>query len=83
MSKDEVELEKGEDGVYIAKVTKEKKKSKRVGNNSSGMTYGRTGDKPKYILENNADEFLSGIDLGLDFIEKVVPRVERLLRLRG
>lgn len=47
------------------------------------MTYGRTGDKPKYILENNADEFLSGIDLGLDFIEKVVPRVERLLRLRG
>jgi hypothetical protein len=40
-------------------------------------------EKPKYIRENQADEFLSGIDTGLDLIERFVPRLERFLRLRG
>ena len=33
--------------------------------------------------QDNSDTFLGGIDIGLDLIEKVVPRVERFLKLRG
>lgn len=40
-------------------------------------------DKPKYLLRNDADDFLNGIDAGLDFLDEIVPRVDRFLRLRG
>jgi len=81
MGKDVVELEIGEDGTYAPKGTKVKeKKSKKKDVQKYGYAQ---KEKPKYFLESSADEFLSGIDIGLDFIDKVVPRVERFLRLRG
>jgi hypothetical protein len=40
--------------------------------------------KPKAKAKSsNANQFLSGVDMGLDLIEQVVPRVERFFRLRG
>lgn len=78
--KDIVELEMGEDGAYAPKGIKAKSKKKEK------QAYGHnhpSDAKPKYFLDSSADEFLSGIDAGLDFIDKVVPRMERFLKLRG
>lgn len=82
MSKDIVELEMDEDGAYAPKDTVKVRKGNKTAAQKNRDRFHST-EKPKYMLENHADEFLGGIDLGLDFIEKVVPRVERLLRLRG
>jgi hypothetical protein len=68
MNKDIIDLQMDEDGTYTEKTKKGKK------NNS--LT------KSKHFEENHGDEFLTGIDLGLDFVEKVVPRVERFLQLK-
>lgn len=40
-------------------------------------------EKAKYLLRNEADDFLNGIDAGLDFLDEIVPRVNRFLGLRG
>jgi hypothetical protein len=76
-----VDLIVGEDGSYTPKrSTKEKNGAVpcRVKISDVGKT-----NKPKYMLENNADHFLGGLDVGLDFLDNVVPRVERFLKLRG
>lgn len=45
--------------------------------------------KPKHKVEkkeevkSDMDNFLHGIDMGLDFIDKVVPRIKRISKLRG
>ena len=36
----------------------------------------------KYNVISEVDEFLNGVDIGLDFLESVVPRVDRFLRLK-
>lgn len=74
-----VELVLGPDGTYGEKrsnkaVTKQVGYAKRIGD---------TRILGRVAVENHADEFLSGIDSGLDLIEKFVPRLERFLRLRG
>ena len=77
--KDIVELEMDEDGAYAPKGTVRGKKSKK-----REMIYGYTQkQKPTIFRENHADDFLGGIDAGLDFIENIIPRAERFLRLRG
>lgn len=68
-----VDLVLSEDGTYETATKKSKSKSVVV----------KPTEKPKFIRENHADEFLSGIDMGLDLIDKFIPRVERFLRLRG
>ena len=69
-----VDLEMGSDGTYTTKTLK----------NTQALVRNKPkGGKLKYVLENNADQFLGGIDLGLDFLDKIVPRVERFMRLRG
>jgi hypothetical protein len=83
--KDIVELEMDEDGSYAPVKTKEKKDNKKAIQKSKA--YGRDkyspDSKPMIFKESHADDFLSGVDAGLDFIDKVMPRVERFLRLRG
>lgn len=76
MSKDVVELEMGEDGAYAPKGIKPKGKKR-----DTSKYIPR--EKPMIFKESHADEFLSGVDAGLDFIEKVIPRAERFFRLRG
>lgn len=39
-------------------------------------------EKPKYLLRNDADDFLNGIDIGLDFVENIGTRVNRFLGLK-
>ena len=65
-----VDLVVGEDGVYGTKQSKNVPAKRSV-----------TKEKSKH--KNHADDFLGGIDIGLDFVEKVVPRVERFMRLKG
>ena len=40
-------------------------------------------EKPKYRVNKEVDEFLAGIDVGLDLIDDVAPRLERFFKLRG
>jgi len=71
-----VDLEMDSDGSYSSKSTK---KNKAVIKHK----YTDHKNKPKYVQSRDVDEFLSGIDMGLDFLDNVVPRVERFLKLRG
>jgi hypothetical protein len=69
-----VDLVPSEDGSYAPKgsiVPAKKKKASKV------------DSKPKYMLSRDADEFLAGIDVGLDLIDSVGLRVDRFLRMRG
>lgn len=73
MSKDKIiDLEVCSDGTYAQKKSKTSKPSKTI------CTKIKTKNN-----KNNTDEFLGGIDTGLDFIESVIPRVERFMKLRG
>lgn len=80
-----VDLVVGEDGAYEPKRVNVKNKPhnvskefKHIANNKVGK-----GEKRKYILLNEADDFLHGVDAGLDFLDEMMPRVERLFKLRG
>lgn len=75
-----VDLVLNEDGSYEPKRERDKSISNSKG---KGLIKTPKGEKPKYIRENHADEFLSGIDIGLDLLENVMPRINRFLRLRG
>lgn len=83
MSKDVVELEMDEDGTYAQKGSKKSKKHSIKKKEPGAYGHSNHTGKPMIFKESHADDFLSGVDAGLDFIEKVVPRVERFLRLRG
>ena len=74
-----VDLVLGEDGAYAS--IKKDTNTKMAKSNKTLKP--DIGEKPKCTRENHADEFLSGIDMGLDLIDKFIPRVERFLRLRG
>lgn len=79
MSKKVVDLVVGEDGSYAPKRVYDRSKP----NNTTGIVRPPKGEKPKYIMSNDADEFLAGIDVGLDLVEAVGIRVNRFLKLRG
>lgn len=73
MSKSKIiDLEVCNDGTYAQKESKTSKPSKTV--------CIKTKTKNS---KNNTDEFLGGIDMGLDFIENVIPRIDRFMKLRG
>jgi hypothetical protein len=78
-----IDLVVGEDGQYEAVRKPDKVQDSKSHSKGRGLIKTPIGDKPKYVRENHADEFLSGLDTGLDLIEKFVPRLERFLRLRG
>jgi len=69
-----VDLQKCNDGTYSTKPSNIKAITK-----SKNHPFG----KLKVTTPTEADDFLGGIDAGLDFIDSVIPRVERFLRLRG
>ena len=73
-----VDLVQSEDGTYEPKRERGKFNVK-----GKGLVKHNKDEKPKYIMESHADDFLNGIDIGLDFIDKVMPRVDRFLKLRG
>lgn len=81
MSTKIIDLEKDSDGEYTPKRAKDKGVPKEY--RGTGLVRTPKGEKPRYMRENHADEFLNGIDVGLDLIEKVMPRLDRFLRLRG
>jgi len=66
--KEDITLEKGEDGVYIPKKQSSPKKSKV-----------REPIVRKRLDE--ADEFLSGLDAGLEFLEKLSSKIQRMNQL--
>lgn len=72
MSKKTVNLKKGEDGVYRPEGKESDNENERVPKYKDG----------KEFNESYVDDFLSGVDIGLDFIDKVVPRLERIAKLR-
>jgi len=76
-----VDLKICSDGSYAPEDTNVKSKTHHK--SKGGLIKTPMDEKPKFIRENHADEFLSGIDIGLDFLENVVPRVERFMKLRG
>jgi hypothetical protein len=69
-----VDLEMGSDGSYSPRDIKIKSvvKHKYTDHN-----------RPKYVQNREVDEFLAGMDVGLNFLDEIVPRVDRFLRLRG
>lgn len=75
-----VDLVLNEDGSYEPKRERDRSISNSKG---KGLIKTPKGEKPKYIRETHADEFLNGVDVGLDLIEKIMPRIDRFLRLRG
>jgi len=67
MSKDKVvDLEMGSDGAYAPKAKTPPKNGHYKPNKVKGMS--------------GADEFLGGLDGGLDFVEAIKMRVERLIK---
>ena len=73
-----VDLVPAEDGSYAPKGSIVPAKSK----NKKKYDY-KNEKQPKYTVNKEADEFLAGIDVGLDLVDKFVPRLERFLKMRG
>lgn len=71
-----VDLEVCEDGSYSPKQTKSKNMA------LSPMHKHTDKDKPKYVPHKDADEFLAGVDAGLDFVEAVKIRAMRIMGMR-
>jgi hypothetical protein len=71
-----VDLEMSKDGSYSPKEAKNKSVSKVAHNKREDR------DKPKYTQHRDADEFLAGLDAGLDFVENIKLRAIRILGLR-
>ena len=69
-----VDLEVGEDGSYSPKDSKSKAVSKTVNKDKNG--------KHKYMMPSGVDEFLSGMDIGLDLLDEVKIRAIRIMGLR-
>lgn len=67
-----VDLEMGADGAYTPKNVKAQKPCEPV----------HKKQEMKHVT-NQADEFLSGLDEGLDFVENISRRVDRMFKLRG
>jgi len=78
-----VDLEMSSDGSYSPKRVKERFVPSGKSRGREVMKHSIKGDKKKYLLINEVDEFLSGVDAGLDLLDTVLPRVDRFLRLRG
>jgi hypothetical protein len=72
-----VDLEISSDGSYAPKRAKEYKPKR-----AKEFIHHAKEDKPKYLLRNDADDFLNGIDIGLDFVETIGTRVNRFLGLK-
>lgn len=72
-----VDLVVGEDGTYAPQKAYKKPKPTKT-----GIVRTPIGEKPKYLLGCDADEFLAGVDVGLDFVDAVSLRVSRFLKLR-
>jgi len=80
MSTKIIDLEKNSDDEYTPK----RSRNRSIPNSKGkGLVKTPKGEKSATFRENHADEFLNGIDAGLDLIEKVMPRLDRFLRLRG
>lgn len=75
-----VDLVMSEDGSYSPKRVVDKQSPNHKG--KTGLVHTPKDEKPKYILGNEADEFLAGVDVGLDLVEAVGIRVNRFLKLR-
>lgn len=68
--KDIVDLVQSEDGEYGVST-------------KSIMKYNEPKPKKKKYDRRKADDFLSGLDAGLTFVEEVNPLIDRFLKLRG
>jgi len=79
-----VDLQKCEDGTYSSKDTLNIKKiSKLKGIKPVDNKFNRQLNNTKKIeLNRGADEFLSGLDIGLDFVEAFKSRAMRIMRLQ-
>lgn len=82
MSTKIIDLEKDSDGDYAPKRAKDNSIRNGSGR-GKGLIKTPKGEKPKYLRENHADEFLNGVDVGLDLLENIMPRIDRFLRLRS
>jgi hypothetical protein len=79
-----VDLQKCEDGTYspkntlnISKISKLKGIKSVVKKENISYT-----DKRKHMIPSGADEFLVGLDAGLDFVEAIKSRALRIMGLR-
>ena len=74
-----VDLVVSEDGSYSPEGIKTKSTKVKAVSKPKSIEH----NKPKYIQSNEVDEFLAGMDVGLDLIDNILPRVNRILKLRG
>jgi len=74
-----IDLEIDKDGSYSPKDNKTKAVTKTVHKKSNG--YSANG-KHKYMMPSGVDEFLSGMDVGLDLVDAIKVRAIRILGLR-
>jgi len=71
-----VDLVVSKDGSYSPKNSKSKSVAKHKYTDSNAS-------KPKYVQSREVDEFLAGMDAGLNLLDEVIPRVKRFLGLRN
>jgi len=71
-----VDLQKCEDGTYSPKNVKTKAVTKQK------HKYTDEKGSPKYVQSRDVDEFLGGLDAGLDFVEAIKVRAIRIMGLR-
>jgi hypothetical protein len=76
-----VDLELSGDGTYSPKNTKETKVSKAKSTKVVIKKSQYVQNKSLY-MHNHADEFLVGLDAGLDFVEAMKSRAIRIMGLR-
>ena len=75
ISKDKiVDLELSEDGTYGTEMSKTKAVAK--------VKVVAKHIRNKHMIPSGADEFLSGLDVGLDFVEAMKSRAMRIIGLR-
>lgn len=72
-----VDLVASEDGSYDTKGTKTRAVVK-----VSHHKEKTAKEKHKYMMPSGVDEFLSGVDVGLDLVESIKIRAIRMLNLR-
>jgi hypoxanthine-guanine phosphoribosyltransferase len=72
-----IDLQKCEDGTYSPNSSKSKSVVM-----SAKKKEEKPKTKPKYVMNENADEFLAGLDVGLDLVESIKSRAIRILGLR-
>jgi hypothetical protein len=77
-----IDLVVAEDGTYSTKDTLNINKISKLKGIKPVVKKEDKNGKPKYVIPSGVDEFLSGMDVGLDLVDVIKVRAMRIMGLR-